>query len=92
MEANPYYLKDTEGGYYNKYPEFAVWEEGHQAGEKQGYEKGYNKALAQLADMTEECKQMGRKEVVEWIENRGGSLDGFREEWQAIRNGDYETD
>ena len=34
----------------------------------EAYEKGYNKAMAQLADMTEECKQMGRQEVVEWVE------------------------
>lgn len=34
----------------------------------EGYSVGYNKALAQLAGMTEECKQMGRKEVVEFIE------------------------
>ena len=33
----------------------------------EAYEKGYNKAMAQLADMTEECKQMGRQEVVESI-------------------------
>ena len=32
---------------------------------EKGYKAGYDKALAQLADMTEECKQMGRREVVE---------------------------
>ena len=32
---NPYYLKDTEGDYYNKYPEFQAWEEGKQAGIKE---------------------------------------------------------
>ena len=37
----------------------------------EAYEKGYNKAMAQLADMTEECKQMGRQEVVEWVEENG---------------------
>jgi len=31
------------------------------------FKAGYNKALAQLANMTEECKQMGRKEVVDWM-------------------------
>ena len=31
----------------------ATYNSGREAGEKQGYEKGYNKALAQLADMTE---------------------------------------
>ena len=34
MEANPYYLRDTDGGYYNKYPEFEVYEEGRRAGIK----------------------------------------------------------
>lgn len=32
------------------------------------FKAGYDKALTQLADMTEECKQMGRKEVVEFVE------------------------
>ena len=31
------------------------------------FKAGYDKALAQLADMTEECKQMGRREVAKWI-------------------------
>lgn len=31
------------------------------------FEAGYNKALAQLAGMAEECKQQGRREVVEWV-------------------------
>lgn len=29
-------------------------------------------------------KQEGFDEVVKWIENHGGSLDGFRKEWQAF--------
>ena len=33
------------------------------------FKVGYDKAMAQLADMTEECKQLGRKEVVEWIKD-----------------------
>lgn len=28
---NPYYLKDFDGGYYNKYPDFAIFEEARQA-------------------------------------------------------------
>lgn len=32
---------------------------------KISFKAGYDKALAQLADMTEECKQIGRNEVVE---------------------------
>jgi len=36
-------------------------------GEEQGYKAGYDKALAQLAEMTEECKQMGRREVMEQL-------------------------
>ena len=32
---NPYYLKDTQGDYYNQYPEFQVWEEGRLAGIKE---------------------------------------------------------
>ncbi len=34
---------------------------------KAGDKVGYDRAMAQLADMTEECKQMGRSEVVEWL-------------------------
>ena len=28
---NPYYLEDSEGGFYNQYPEFAVYEAGADA-------------------------------------------------------------
>ena len=52
----------------------------------EAYEKGYNKAMAQLADMTEECKQMGRKEVVEWLQLHPYYKRMFGEspfEWQA---------
>ena len=35
MEANPYYLRDGEGNYYNQYPEFQIWEAGRQAGIKE---------------------------------------------------------
>ena len=28
---NPYHLKDTEGNYYNQYPEFAIFEDARQA-------------------------------------------------------------
>lgn len=46
------------------------------------YKVGYDKALAQLAEMTEECKQMGRREVVEFIEKRcAGSTKAYDEEW-----------
>ena len=31
------------------------------------FQAGYDKALVQLADMTEECKQMGRQEVVDAV-------------------------
>ena len=31
LGTNPYYLQDTEGGFYNKYPEFQVYEDGKQA-------------------------------------------------------------
>ena len=31
------------------------------------FKAGYDKAMAQLAGMTAECKQMGRKEVLEWL-------------------------
>ena len=34
------------------------------------FKAGYDKALAQLANMAEECKQMGRKEVVEWMRDK----------------------
>jgi len=55
------------------------------------FKVGYDKALAQLAEMTEECKQMGRREVVEWIAPKitshtlgdGLILDIHPIEWQA---------
>jgi len=60
------------------------------------FKAGYDKALAQLAEMTEECKQMGRREVVEWVESDGyevnqiacslGDIPVFlvhKERWQA---------
>ena len=28
---NPYFLKDLDGGYYNQYPEFAIYEAGADA-------------------------------------------------------------
>ncbi len=34
------------------------------------FKAGYDKALTQLAGVTEECKQMGKQEVVEWIEQQ----------------------
>ena len=44
--------------------------------QKEIYKAGYDKAMAQLAEMTEECKQLGRREVVEWL---GGwyDVDGY---------------
>ncbi len=55
------------------------------------YEAGYDKALVQLADMTEECKQTGRQEVVKWIRDNArhhfmlgkGTEAIDSEEWQA---------
>ncbi len=35
MEANPYYRKEIDGGFYNKYPEFQIWEDGKRAGIKE---------------------------------------------------------
>lgn len=32
------------------------------------FRAGYDKALAQLCDMTAECEQNGRREVAEWVE------------------------
>lgn len=40
-----------------------MWEKG----KKVGFKEGYDKAMSQLADMTEECKGIGRKEVVELL-------------------------
>ncbi len=34
MKVNPYYLKDIDGEYYNKYPEFQIWENAYKAGMK----------------------------------------------------------
>lgn len=31
LETNPYYLRDVDGDYYNKYPEFEIFEAGKQA-------------------------------------------------------------
>lgn len=36
------------------------------------FKVGYDKALAQLADMTEECKRIGRREVVDWTAREFG--------------------
>ena len=48
------------------------------------YEVGYHKAMAQLADMTEECKSLGRKEVVEVVSPIIECLsDTVRRKWQA---------
>ena len=71
------------------------YQDGKKAGEKYALSKEGHEAISYLEGHQDGEKKgidKGRKEVVEWIENRGGSLDGFREEWQAIRNGDYETD
>jgi len=46
---------------------------------KKSYKAGYDKALAQLAAMTEECKQMGRREVVEWLRKYPRILDELRD-------------
>ena len=43
-----------------------------QTDQKEIYDAGYNKALAQLAAMTAECEQRGTKKVVEWIEKEFG--------------------
>lgn len=40
---------------------------------KISFKAGYDKALAQLAGMTKECKQIGRKEVVEFINGHSSS-------------------
>lgn len=57
---------------------------------RNGKQAGYNKALAQLADMAEECKQIGRKDVVEWQRNNPiclnpdqYDLDRYNEKWLA---------
>ena len=31
IESNPYYLQDSDGDHYNKYPEFQVYQDGKQA-------------------------------------------------------------
>lgn len=51
------------------------------------FKAGYDEALGQLAGMSEECKQMGRKEVVEWLEANGKLLYG---ESSAIFKLNYE--
>ena len=45
--------------------EILIWTREAQA--EVSFKAGYDKALAQLAEMTEECKQIGRREVVKWI-------------------------
>jgi len=59
MEADPYYLKDTEGDYYNQYPEFQIWEEGRQAGQDDEARRCIERCAL--------THQAGRQEVVEWI-------------------------
>jgi hypothetical protein len=36
QKGNPYYLKDTNGYYYNQYPEFQIWEDAFAAGQASG--------------------------------------------------------
>ncbi len=45
--GNPYFLKDINGGYYNKYPEFQIWEDGRKAGIREE-QKRMTKALREL--------------------------------------------
>jgi len=64
MKTNPYYLKDTDGGYYNKYPEFAIYEEGKQAGIELEIEHSAELCARYIDD--------ARKEVVEWVKQYHG--------------------
>ena len=57
---------------------------------KVGYEEGrlYGKSESLLSKasidlMVADSKKAGIQEVVEWIQNHGGGLDGFHTEWQA---------
>ncbi len=74
MKANPYYLKDLDGGFYNKYPEFQVWEDGYKAGIKEamawgndyctghsaiGYSGGNNR-------LRRECPRCWQSKLKEW--------------------------
>ena len=63
--------------------------------QKEIYEAGYNKAMAQLAGMTEECKQMGRREVAdrltkdfEYCDSAGDNFTGIG---YFISEGDWES-
>ena len=52
---------------------------------KTGYLEGHNKGWNDGAKAGEDKgKQEGFDKVVAWVEKHGGSLDGFREEWQAF--------
>ncbi len=82
MEANPFYLKDSDGGYYNKYPEFQIWEDGRKEGFIEGQsDKGHNEAI--LRTVTE-AKKEGMREVVEFVKSQvyidNDMLDNFLKE------------
>ena len=78
MEANPYYLKDRDRGYYNKYPEFQIWEDGHKAGMVQGK---MDMLLGQ-SELILEAKQAMLEEVVGWINQHWNRWSDT--EWQAF--------
>ena len=66
----------------------AVKQEGYQAGretERAKHELSYcEKHKLYFCDCCPDCfEEIGRREVVEWVENHGGSLDGCRPEWLA---------
>ncbi len=45
--------------------------------------KGMVNYIVKLDSLYQMIFLTGIKEVVEWIENHGGNLDGYRVEWQA---------
>ena len=50
---------------------------------KAGYEERDKWLSPDEVKRLEKARQAGIKEVVEWIHNHGGSLDGCRQEWQV---------
>ena len=70
--CNPEFIEDVAGVVAQKQAELS-------------FKAGYKYALegAVIEGAFDSIKQEGRKEVVEWIQYHGGSLDGSRSEWQA---------
>ena len=65
--GNPYHLSDTDGGVYNQYPEFQIWEDGRKAGIREAVEWILSKQIQPVYEikldymMTQRLKEWGIK-------------------------------